>query len=110
MWGWGLHNLAGEPAGGGALLLERALTAFRAQHRGLVAQIREALAVAPRQGEARLHLLTGLAGSLGADRVCAVPAELEGTHDSAELPPGRCKAGCGPGPGRGRRSPARGET
>ena len=65
--------------GGNAPLLARLLVAFRAQHQGAVAEIREALAAgATSQGAALVHMLTGLAGNLGADRVCAALAELDG--------------------------------
>jgi len=64
---------------GNSQLLARLLGAFRAQHHGVVTEIREALAKGlPGQGAALLHMLSGLAGNLGADRVCAVLAELDG--------------------------------
>jgi two-component system, sensor histidine kinase and response regulator len=64
---------------GNAPLLTRLLVAFRAQHHGAVTEIRKALANGvPGQGAALLHMLTGLAGNLGAERVCAVLAELDG--------------------------------
>jgi two-component system, sensor histidine kinase and response regulator len=65
--------------GGNAPLLTRLLVAFRAQHHGVVAEIRETLAKeVPGQAAALLHMLTGLAGNLGAERVCATLAELDG--------------------------------
>ena len=65
--------------GGNAPLLAKLLVAFRAQHQGAVAEIRTALASGiPGQGAALLHMLTGLAGNLGALRVCAALAELDG--------------------------------
>jgi two-component system, sensor histidine kinase and response regulator len=65
--------------GGNAPLLARLLVAFRAQHHGAVAELREALKNGvPGQGAALLHMLNGLAGNLGAERVCAALAELDG--------------------------------
>ena len=65
--------------GGNAPLLARLLVAFRAQYHGVVAEIRETLAKGvPGQGAALLHMLTGLAGNLGAERVCAALTELDG--------------------------------
>jgi len=65
--------------GGNAPLLAKLLVAFRVQHQGAVAEIRAALASGvPGQAAALLHMLTGLAGNLGADRVCAALAELDG--------------------------------
>ena len=65
--------------GGNAPLLARLLVAFRAQHHGAVAEIREALRNGvPGQGAALLHMLSGLAGNLGAERVCAALTELDG--------------------------------
>jgi two-component system sensor histidine kinase/response regulator len=65
--------------GGNAPLLAKLLVAFRGQHQGAVAEIRTALASGiPGQGAALLHMLTGLAGNLGALRVCAALAELDG--------------------------------
>jgi HPt (histidine-containing phosphotransfer) domain-containing protein len=64
---------------GNAPLLARLLAAFRAQHHGAVTEIRDALANGvPGQAAALAHMLTGLAGNLGAERVCAVLAELDG--------------------------------
>jgi two-component system, sensor histidine kinase and response regulator len=77
--------------GGNAPLLARLLVAFRAQHHGIVAEIRETLdRGVPGQAAALLHMLTGLAGNLGAERVCATLAELdgalqEGSSDTVEL-------------------------
>ena len=65
--------------GGNAPLLARLLVAFRAQHQGAVSEIRAALAGGvPGQAAALLHMLTGLAGNLGAVRVCSALAELDG--------------------------------
>jgi len=65
--------------GGNAPLLARLLVAFRAQHHGAVTELREALKNGvPGQGAALLHMLSGLAGNLGAERVCAALAELDG--------------------------------
>ena len=76
----GFHLASGlKRMGGNAPLLARLLVAFRAQHSGAVAEIRQALASgAPGQAAALLHMLTGLAGNLGAERVCAELAELDG--------------------------------
>ena len=74
-------NLASglKRVGGNAGLLARLLVAFRAQHHGAVTEIREALKNGvPGQGAALLHMLSGLAGNLGAERVCAALTELDG--------------------------------
>jgi PAS domain S-box-containing protein len=86
-------NLTGglKRLGGNAPLLARLLVAFRAQHQGAVSEIRAALAGGvPGQAAALLHMLTGLAGNLGADRVCSALAELDGalqdgSPDTVEL-------------------------
>jgi len=76
----GFNLAAGlKRVGGNAPLLAKLLIAFRAQHQGAVTEIRTALASGvPGQAAALLHMLTGLAGNLGADRVCAALAELDG--------------------------------
>jgi two-component system, sensor histidine kinase and response regulator len=75
----GLDIAAGmRRVGGNGPLFVKLLAAFRTEHQGAVAGIRQALAGGhPEQGAALLHALTGLAGNLGADGVCAVLAELE---------------------------------
>ncbi|GFO57840.1 hypothetical protein GMST_01650 [Geomonas silvestris] len=71
---------------GNQQLLARLLGAFRAQHHGVVAEIREAIAQElSGQAAALIHMLNGLAGNLGAERVCAVLAELDGALQDGNL-------------------------
>ena len=72
-------NLGLKRVCGNAPLLARMLVAFRSQHHGAVTELRKALRNGvPGQGAALLHMLSGLAGNLGAERVCAALTELDG--------------------------------